>query len=390
MVNLVLNIIGFILIIKWFRNHLKEYKELTNKLDFFKFNRFKSVIITAILVLLPLIFINFTNFEENNHFSKEYLSDNKALFSVVVSFLISFVWLIYIYSLDIFNKEKKRNIILIIFLASVLTSFAEIPYQFIHSLGFTDAKNPLDSFIYSVFGIGLIEESVKFIPLVFILWFTKAIDEPYDYILYASASALGFSFVENAMYLNQHGLEIISARALYATVAHMTFSSMIAYGLFLIKFKRTKIPALIVFLFFYFLAIFSHGFYDFWLINKAVSAFNGLTTIFFLTTVHIWFSMKNNTLNASNFYNKEKTINNDRLKIFLSISLMSILMFSYVFVALKWNSKVANTFFVRSVFVYGYIIFYLIATLSKFNLIQDFIKPFKMSFSYLIPRKKRK
>lgn len=389
MVNFALNIVGLILIIKWFKNHFSDFKGLNNKVDFFKFNRFKSVLITGTLIVLPLIFVNFTDFEESNHLSENYLSKNKALYSVVVSFLVSFVWLIYIYSLDIFNKEKKRYIILIIFLASVLTSFAEIPYQFIHSLGFTDAKNPLDSFIYSVFGIGLIEETVKFIPLLIVLWFTKAIDESYDYILYASASALGFSFVENAMYLNRYGIEIISARALYATVAHMTFSSMIAYGLFLIKFKKTKIPAIVVFLFFYLLAIFSHGFYDFWLMNKAVSAFNGLTTIFFLTTVHVWFSMKNNTLNTSNFYDKSKAINNDRLKIFLSISLVTILMFSYIFVALKWNSKAANKFFIKSVYVYGYIIFYLIATLSKFSLIQNFIKPFKVSFSYLIPRKKR-
>jgi RsiW-degrading membrane proteinase PrsW (M82 family) len=205
--------------------------------------------------------------------------------------------------------------------------------------------------------------------------------------LYASASALGFSFVENAMYLNQSGLEIINARALYATVAHMTFSSMIAYGLFLIKFKKTRYPALFVFPFFYFLAIFSHGFYDFWLINKAVSMFSGLTTLFFLTTVHIWFSMKNNTINTSNYYDNSKGVNNDYLKIYLIISLLSILMFSYVYVSLKWNSSTANIFFTKSIFTYGFIIFYLIATLSNFSLIEGFIKPFKLSFNYFIPKK---
>jgi RsiW-degrading membrane proteinase PrsW (M82 family) len=387
MINIALNIIGFVLIIKWFRNHVKDYKSLENKLHFFRIKRFKSILISSIIIIIPILIVNFTTLESTNHISDKTLNDNKFLFAIIISFLISLVWLVYIYRLDIYNKEKKRNLLLIIFLASVLTSFAEIPYHFIHSLGFTDAKNPIDSFIYSVFGIGLIEETVKFIPLLLILWFTKAIDEPYDYILYASASALGFSFVENAMYLNQSGLEIINARALYATVAHMTFSSMIAYGLFLIKFKKTRYPALFVFPFFYFLAIFSHGFYDFWLINKAVSMFSGLTTLFFLTTVHIWFSMKNNTINTSNYYDNAKGVNNDYLKIYLIISLLSILMFSYVYVSLKWNSSTANIFFTKSIFTYGFIIFYLIATLSNFSLIEGFIKPFKLSFNYFIPKK---
>jgi RsiW-degrading membrane proteinase PrsW (M82 family) len=387
MINIALNIIGFVLIIKWFRNHVKDYKSLENKLHFFRIKRFKSILISSIIIIIPILIVNFTTLESTNHISDKTLNDNKFLFAIIISFLISLVWLVYIYRLDIYNKEKKRNLLLIIFLASVLTSFAEIPYLFIHNLGFTDAKNPIDSFIYSVFGIGLIEETVKFIPLLLILWFTKAIDEPYDYILYASASALGFSFVENAMYLNQSGLEIINARALYATVAHMTFSSMIAYGLFLIKFKKTRYPALFVFPFFYFLAIFSHGFYDFWLINKAVSMFSGLTTLFFLTTVHIWFSMKNNTINTSNYYDNSKGVNNDYLKIYLIISLLSILMFSYVYVSLKWNSSTANIFFTKSIFTYGFIIFYLIATLSNFSLIEGFIKPFKLSFNYFIPKK---
>jgi len=387
MVNIVLNIIGFILIFKWFKNSISDYKALSKKLDFFKIKRFKSIIVTFLMISIPILIVNFTDLEVENHISNKNLEKYKSIYAVLISVFITMVWLIYIYRLDIFDKEKKRYILLIIFLASVLTSFAEIPYHFIHSLEFTDAENPIDSFIYSVFGIGLIEETVKFIPLLIVLWFTNEIDEPYDYILYASASALGFSLIENAMYLNNHGLEIISARALYATVAHMTFSSMIAYGLFLIKYKRTRFPAIIVFLLFYFLAIFSHGFYDFWLINKSVKMFSGFTTLFFLTTIHVWYSMKNNTINISNYYNKNKVINNDKLQIYLSISLLTIFMFSYVYVAFKWNSESANVFIVKSAFTYGYIIFYLIATLSNFNLVKGFVKPFKISFKHLVPKK---
>lgn len=388
MIHYVLDLIGLILILKWIKVQFKDYKAFSNKSNYFTFKRFQSILITIIVIAIPLLIVNFTSIEETNHLTEAYMTKNKYWYAIVVSFLISFIWLVYIIKLDIFNKEKKRNILFIIILACIFTAFAEIPYNFIHNLGFTDAIKPLPSFIYSVFGIGLIEETIKLIPLLIILRFTKAIDEPYDYILYASCAALGFSFVENAMYLNNYGLEIINARALYATVAHMTFSSMIAYGLFLIKYKKSKIPSFIIFITFFFFAIFSHGFYDFWLINKSVAKFNGLTTLFFLTTVHIWFSMKNNTINSSNYYDKNKTLDNDKLKIYLIISLLFIFMLSYVYVAFVWNSKEANLFLMKSILVYGYIIFYLIATLTKFDLVPGFLKPFKLNFRYLIPKKK--
>jgi len=385
-VYIFLDIIGLILIIKWLRFQIKEYKLLENKLEFFRFGRFKFFIIAMIILLIPLLVINLTAVEEINHLSVKEIEEKNYIYAILVSLLISAIWLIYVVRLDIFDKEKKRYILLTVVLSVLLTLLAEFPYKFIHNLGFTNSEIPFNSFIYSVFGIGLIEETIKLIPLLIILKFTKAIDEPYDFILYASASALGFSFVENAMYLNRFGLDIINARALYATVAHMTFSSMLAYGFFLNKFKYTKLPAVLVVTLFFFFAIFSHGFYDFWLINKAVSDYNGLTTLFFLATIHIWFSIKNNTMNTSNYYDASKNISNDRLRVYLIISLLSIFMLSYIYVALAANSEEANLFFMNSVFVYGYIIFYLIATLTKYDLVKGLLKPFKFTMRILIPK----
>ncbi len=385
---LLLDVIGLILIFKWLLQQFNDFTNSTNKIDFFSFRRFKSLLLVVVLIGTPLLIINTTAIEEIFHLSENQLNKNKLFFSIGVSFCISLIWLLYIVKLDVFEKEKKRNIALILLLSVVITCFSEIPYGVIHQLGFTDSELPAYSFIYSVFGIGLIEETIKFIPFLILLKFTKAINEPYDYIFYASASALGFAFVENAMYLNNYGLDIINARALYATVAHMTFSSVIAYGLFLIKFNKTKLPPMLVFIGFYLLAMLSHGFYDFWLINKAVSSFEGLTTLFFLATVHIWFVMKNNTINSSNYYNKNISIDNDQIKLYLIISLLSIFMSSYLYVALAWNAEEANSFFLKSIFAYGYIMLYLIATLSRFNLIHGMLKPISIGVNILFPRLK--
>ena len=380
---LLLDVIGVILIFKWILQQFKDYIASTRKLDFFSFKRFKSLFLVILLLGIPLVVINTTAVEDIFHLTNDQLNTHKLLYCIGVSFCISLIWLLYIIKLDIFEKEKKRHIVLILLLSVVVTCFSEIPYGVIHKLGFTDSELPAYSFIYSVFGIGFIEETIKFIPFLILLKFTKAINEPYDYIFYASASALGFAFVENAMYLNNYGLDIINARALYATVAHMTFSSVIGYGLFLLKYNKTKLPPVVVFIGFYLLAMLSHGFYDFWVINKAVSNYEGVTTLFFLATVHIWFVMKNNTINNSNYFHKDISIDNDQIKMYLIISLLSLFMTSYLYVAFAWDSEKANSFFLKSIFAYGYIMLYLIATLSRFNLIHGMIKPIRVGLNLL-------
>ena len=386
--HLLLNAIGIVLIAKWIKQQFVDYKTIQNKSDYFSFKRFKNIGFVFLVIFTPIFLINFTSLEDYLHLTKEVVSKNNTYFALLVSFLISMVWFIYILKLDIFNKEKKRHLIIIFVLSIFFTSLTDIPYSFIHEVGFRNSASLFPSFMYSVFGIGLIEETIKLIPLLLILKFTKAIDEPYDYILYASVSALGFAFVENAMYLKTYGLEIINGRALYATVAHMTFSSILAYGLFLNKFKQSKTNPVVLFLLFYFLAIFSHGFYDFWLINKTASNFSGITTFFLLVIIHVWFSIKNNTINASNYYTATKMIHNDRLKVYLVFALLSIFMLSYVYVAFKVNSDKANNFLMESTFVYGYILFYLIATLTKFNLVEGLLTPIKVRLGNIIPKKR--
>ncbi len=387
-VFLLLDIIGLGLLVKWSYLQVKAYKITANKKVFFSFKRFKFPLLILVIISIPLLLVNSTNFEEVFHINANNLQQNSLYYAILLSFCISFVWLLYIYKIDVFEKEQKRYILLIILLSSIFTLFAEVPYNLLHHIGFTNTEHPLQSFLYCVFGIGFIEETIKFIPLLIILKFTKAIDEPYDYIFYASASALGFAFIENAMYLYSHGIDIINARALYATVAHMTFSSVIGYGLFLTTHKKTKFPAGIVFLIMYLLSMVSHGFYDFWLINEAVAEYSGLTTLFFLATVHIWFVMKNNTLNNSNYYKKSIRIDNDRIKVYLIFSLLGLFMCSYLYVALVWDAFEANIFFIKSAFAYGYILLYLIATLSRFNLIEGILKPIRLSISFLFPKLK--
>lgn len=389
---ILLDILGVLFLYKWIRHQRLLYKDFPDKkISFFTFKRFGLLLIIVFLLLVPIALINFTRIESYHFFPAFHSKGSKqGVFALFISFFISFVWLFYIYKIDVFNKEKKRYLIFVFLFAALLTLFVPEIYKWADVLGFKITTNSSsNNFFYSVFVIGFIEETTKLIPFLILLKYTKAIDEPFDYILYATVSALGFSWVENTSYLYNYGLEIVNARALYASIAHMTFSSFIAYALFLVKYKKSKFSNFITIAFFYLLALFSHGFYDFWYIDFRFKSFAWISTLFLMILIHVWFSMKNNALNMSDFYTKKLKINNDKLKIFLSVSLLIIFMFSYVYVAFALSSSKANKFFKENLLIYGYTIFYIVATLTKYKLVKGKMNPFKWSLSFLIPKHKK-
>ncbi len=281
----ILNIIGFILLFSWAFQVVYEYRKRDVNFPFFTRKRFRYILLLLGSIGIPFLLFNYTPFfnDVRININVESLSYS-LIFCGVLSLITALIWLDYILKLDIYEQEKKWHIFIVFISSALLTTFATQPiYDLVKSFGFNLNDKPLNDFLYCVFSIGLIEESVKLIPLIIILKFTKAVNEPYDYILFASVSALGFAFAENIMYLNRYGAEVILARTFYAAIAHMTFSTTIAYGLLLKKYRYFKTPKWLIYSLFFGIAIFSHGFYDFWLINTVVKPFSALTTVFFIS-----------------------------------------------------------------------------------------------------------
>lgn len=298
----------------------------------------------------------------------------KAIFSgvniwgAVAALLIMCSWIMYLRKLDIFEVEKWKHIFTTVLLGMAF-SFMTYPLTDFDNL-IVDFKlngSLINDFFYSIIGIGCIEELVKIIPLLLMMRFTNAVNEPYDYIKYASLSALGFAFVENLIYFHESNLHIIHGRALTAVVSHMFNSSIIAYGMILNKYKRHENPYL-NFIFFFALAAIAHGFYDFWLINKSASALRILTVLFILSSMYMWNSFKNNALNHSNFYDKDKSLDSEKLQDYLLYSLASVLLFEYIALAFNFSPFVANTALFSSLFSGTYLMIFLSGSLSKLSL----------------------
>ncbi len=293
------------------------------------------------------------------------------IFSVLLAFLISLFWYVYLSWLDLYEREKKIYII-ITFILGCGATFLVFPISgLINSWGFVLNGNPNNDFLYSFIGIGLVEEFVKLLPFLIMLLFSKQVDEPYDYVLYASVSALGFAFIENTMYLYETRLTAVFARALYASVAHMFFSSIVAYGLIRIKtvkgrFNVFHLAGLLL------LSALAHGFYDFWLISSI--RIDLFTALFFVASIHTWGIMKNNLVNMSNFYNPRLKLNS-HFFLYRLIGLMLIVwLVGIVGYNLLSGAEAARSLISNLSLYYTFILIYITVSFSSFRVIPGFIE----------------
>ncbi len=379
----ILNVFYLILLIALLVRLIEKVKSTSIK-AFFKTNEPYMFLILCTIGIVP-IFVMGVGVIANK--SPSEISANTQLnISTFMAFLISFVWLLYVRKIDIYEKERWGHIIVTFIMGAFFSYFAPIGYGIFSAFGVDLNNRPINDFLYSIFIIGGIEETVKITPFLILLKYTKAADEPYDYILYPSIAALGFAFVENISYINSSGLFNIGGRALYSTVAHMVFSSVIGYGMLLSKFGITKRSKRLSFLFAFAIAAAMHGFYDYWLINDFVSSFSFITTLFFLATIHIWFVLKNNAINMSNYYDPKTTLDNGGLKWYLIMSLSAVLMIGYLIVSYVYGMEWGNQYLVQSWVAYGYIILYFSLSFSRYKIKHGRLSKIKVPLDFFIPK----
>ena len=206
----------------------------------------------------------------------------------LIACFIAWIWIDYFRLIEVYGKEKLVYIIITFILGAASTQAVILLHTsyLIDIIPLELNGTTVNDFIYCFLKIGLVEETAKIIPfLLVLLVFRKQFKEPIDFIAFAAISALGFAAAENMEYFTRSEGGAISARAMLTSVSHMFFSALIGYGIVLVKYRQLKpsyklfaIPA------FAFLAIFSHAFYDFWLITQPKGGWV-LSLLFFLLTL---------------------------------------------------------------------------------------------------------
>jgi len=378
--------ISLLFIYFWVIDFKRAWTITGNLQGFILSDKFHETLWFILLVSLPLLFVNFTDYGKvlsSGGDTTLYVS------SVVLSFGISLLWYQYLTWLDIFERERLKYILLV-FLMSCSSIFLVYPMSDAIEIALHFQLNGdfWNDWWYCVIAIGLVEEIVKIIPFLIILRFTKQINEPFDYILYGSVSALGFAFIENIQYLFHSNLTAVYGRAMFASVAHMFFTSVICYGMVIAKhrnysWKKYALPVFLV------LAALAHGFYDFWLINPIANQYYLITTLFLLFSIHLWVTMKNNLINISSFFDRSITLNNSSFKYKIILGLVAIFNVAYLAYFLLYGKSEANHFLLQSWVFNIYMVLYLAVSFENFKLIQGYIAPVyipKGPADFLIPK----
>lgn len=364
--NLIFNGIGLVLLFQFLRFKWVDYVSKHHEVNYWTFNRHKYIITLGGLFTLTLFLINFILPEQSPFVSQAQKIGLGFWLGTLTSLGISVMWAVYLRQLDIYEPEKWHHLLLV-FIGGCITTFLVFPISgWINAQGFVLNGEIVNDFLYCTISIGMVEEFVKIIPFLVILRFKKIVNEPYDYLLYASISALGFAFIENTLYIQKSSFFAINGRALMSTVAHMTFSAVIGYS-YLMASYRPPGKGLHYIVGGFLLASLMHGFYDFWLINPIVKPFNGLSYLFLVLTVHYWFTLKNKAISMSYFYDRKIKWVNDRLRYYLLTWLVVILSASSILIGLFNGAAKAHDYFVGQIYAYGFLIYYLGLSFSRFK-----------------------
>lgn len=305
---------------------------------------------------------------------------------IVTALFIAWIWVDYFRLIDLYEKDSLLYFVLAFGLGCATVPLAMFLYQNVVDV-VSDGMNGdfVNDFLYSVFAIGLTEEFVKILPFAIIYpLFRSKFKEPIDILAFICVSALGFSAVENIYYFLDHGPTIITSRAILCSVGHMFDTALIAYGIILYKYKHKKWAFLWIPLFFFF-AIVSHGFYDFWLMYEGARSGGWLITLaYFMLSISIFAVIINNAINNSSFFTYKKIVDSNKV----SKRLLTYygIVFGIQFVLITYVDDFFSAFInlVGSIIIVGFIVMVACVRLSRFKLIQNRwnrIK-FEMPFSY--------
>jgi RsiW-degrading membrane proteinase PrsW (M82 family) len=192
-------------------------------------------------------------------------------FSVYLAIIPSILLCLYVYRMDVVEKEPVR-LLLVLFFIGVL---ATVPARFFEQtlMSSIDLKytNIYDSLVLAFLIIALVEEGYKFLVLIISCWKNKEFNYRYDAIVYSVFISLGFATLENILYVQSSGYNVALWRGVISVPAHAFYA--IASGFFLGLAKENSIKhntnKTIGYIFLSFLVpILLHGVFDFLLLTE--------------------------------------------------------------------------------------------------------------------------
>jgi len=306
----------------------------------------------------------------------------------IAALLILIVWFQYLRKIDVFEPEKIAYLLVTLIGGMFFAEVCTILYDFF-DYGFNLKINGkiINDLFYCMFGIGLIEETVKIIPFLLMLKFSRQVNESIDYVIYASVSALGFAFMENLIYFQDPGLKSITGRTLMSVLLHMSLSTFAMYGIFYSRYKKRGQNIIIYFMAWFSIAVIAHGLYDFCLMAEGLpQQFKVFSVLILAICVNIFSIIIKNALNKSEF-NAEKKTRVESLSKHLIYSILAIALLQYVLMAWKFGAYNANKSMLQGIFLYFFLALIIISNLGTIEITKSKWIPFFKKKNHKVIRK---
>lgn len=162
----------------------------------------------------------------------------------------------FIYRNDLYEIEPHKLLLSTFLIGFVIT----IPMIIIETITGYILTN---IFIYSLFGVAIVEEGIKYLVLLFYNYPKDDFNEPYDGIIYSVMLTMGFALIENILYVIEGGGDVAILRMFTAIPMHATCGIVMGYFLGKAKMEsenisQNKLLALII-------PTLIHGFYNYFI-----------------------------------------------------------------------------------------------------------------------------
>lgn len=138
----------------------------------------------------------------------------------------SLAWMYWIWRRDKYQREPKGLVLLLVFVGGLISVIGTLV-----AVGLYEQYIPSEEaspVINMLFTAALPEEFFKMLPVLLFAWRSIHWDEPFDGIVYAGATALGFNLIETAGYMLEEGSV---AGAFYQGIVRGTLGGHMVYGI---------------------------------------------------------------------------------------------------------------------------------------------------------------
>ncbi len=156
--------------------------------------------------------------------------------AIAAALLIALMWVIVFRRIDLFEPEPAWATVSMFLLGACSCLWLLMPlsdliiwfdprYQLLNGPQLINTDP-----IFAIVHVGMLEELVKILPVFFFAAISRQFNEPLDWMIYGSLSALAFATLENIDYFSETPVAGMLARFTLCVIGHMTYTGIICYA----------------------------------------------------------------------------------------------------------------------------------------------------------------